>query len=170
MGGFAFFLMAVLITVISFGFSEVLQIRRRAQRRDFVDARGPESEGDFAAGLSALSPIGGPFARAFRLAVGRALGIEAACLRATDRMIADLHVLNFDAVELASVLEHAFDVRVRVLDIVRSKTLRDLCRLLHERTLDISDVDPPLHRDPVPKLAQPEPQVIPKTTDGARDA
>lgn len=163
MSGLAFILCAGLITVFTFSLGEWLHIRRRALRREFVEARGLETDGDFAATLSALSPIPGSFARAFRLAVGRALALEPHCLRADDRMIPDLRVLSFDAIELSALLEHTFDVRVRVLDVVRARTLRDLCRLVHERTLNISEADPPLHRDPVPRLAESEPTVTPST-------
>lgn len=161
MGALAFFLSAAVITLVSFTVSEFLQHRRRGLRRAFTDARGLQTDADFAVSLSALAPVPANFARAFRLAAGRALGVEPALLRADDRLGGDLHVLNFDAIELAALLERAFDVRVRVLDIVRSRTLRDLCRLMHERAENISEADPPLHRDPVPRIAQPEPTAVP---------
>lgn len=157
MSGVAFFLCAGLIAALAFGASESLQLRRRALRRELVDGRNPVTDADFTAALNADAPIPGNFARAFRLAVGRALGVNAYGLRADDRLSADLRVLNFDSIELAALLERAFDVRVRVLDVVRAGTLSGLCRLVYERSLTVSDVDPPLHRDPMPRLAEVEP-------------
>jgi len=161
MSAVAFFFCAALIATFAFGLGESLQVRRRAMRRELVDARGPQSEMDFGAAISADSGFSGNFARAFRLAVGRALGVDPYRLRAQDRLIRDLHVLNFDAIELAALLERAFDVRVRVIDVVRAANLGDLCRLVHERTLNVSEVDPPLHRDPIPRLAESDPIAVP---------
>jgi hypothetical protein len=160
MGDVGFFLLLALATIISFGLSESLAIRRRRKRREFVDSRAPQSDEAFTAGVSALSPVPQNFVRAFRLAVGRALGLDHARLQPTDRISRDLHVVNFDAWELSAVLERAFDMRVRVVEVVRAGTLRELCKQLYVRSENISDVDPPLHRDPVPKARAPEPEVV----------
>lgn len=160
MGDVAFFLLIAAATVLSFSLSEALHARRRARRRALVDSREAESDDVFAAGVSALSPVPQSFARAFRYAVGRALGVDAARLRPSDRISRDLHAVNFDAWELSAVLERTFDMRVRVVDIVRAGTLRDLCKLLHQRGEEVSEAQPPLHRDPVPKLQTPGPEVI----------
>lgn len=157
----AFLICAAFITSMAFGLSESLQVRRRALRREFVDSRGPQSEVDFASALGEATPLTGNFARAFRLAVGRALGVDPFRLRAGDLLSRDLRVLNFDAIELAALLERAFDVRVRVVDVVRARTLGDLCALVYQRTTVVSDVDPPLHRDPIPRLAETDPIAVP---------
>jgi hypothetical protein len=159
MGDIAFFLLLVLVTVISFTVSEALNIRRRRRRAELVDGRVPEPDDTFTAGISALEPVPQSFVRAFRLAVGRALGVDASRLRPGDRIARDLKAINFDAWELASVLERVFDVRVRVVDIARQQTLRDLCKLLYARSEEVSEHNPPLHRDPVPKNRAPEPEV-----------
>jgi len=44
---------------------------------------------------------------------------------------------------------------------VRARTLRDLCRVVHDRAQHISEADPPLHREPIPKLAQSDPTAVP---------
>lgn len=165
MSGLIFFLCAGLIAAFAFGASESLQLRRRALRRDKVDSRAVQTDAEFLAGVSAHGPVPGNFARAFRLAAGRALGVDGLRLRHSDRLIADLHVLNFDAIELAALLERAFDLRVRVVDVVRARDLGLLCCLLHERSLDVSEVDPPLHRDPMPRLAEVEPLAVPPRND-----
>lgn len=164
MSGIAFLICIAFITAMTFGVSESLQMRRRAMRRELVDSRNPQSEVEFLAGLG-RTQISGNFVRAFRLAVGRALGIDGYRLRADDRLGSDLHVLNFDAIELASLLERAFDVRVRVVEVVRAGTLGALAKLIHDRTLAVSEVDPPLHRDPVPRLAESDPVAVPVRND-----
>lgn len=160
MGDIGFFLILTVITMVTFGVSETLAVRRRRKRREFVDARGPQSDEVFTAGISSLSPVTQSFVRAFRLAAGRALGVDHARLLPTDRIARDLKCVNFDAWELAAVLERAFDTRVKVVDIMRSETLRDLCKLIYARTEEPSEYTPPLHRDPVPKQRAPEPEVV----------
>jgi hypothetical protein len=160
MGDVGFFLLLALATIISFGLSESLAIRRRSKRREFVDSRTPQSDEVFTAGVSALSPVPQNFVRAFRLAVGRALSLDHARLQPTDRIVRDLKIINFDAWELSAVLERTFDMRVRVVEVVRAGTLRELCKQLYVRSENISEADPPLHRDPVPKARAPEPEVI----------
>jgi hypothetical protein len=159
MGDAAFLLLLVLATVFSFGLSEALNSRRRARRRALMDSRTAEPDEVFTAGVSALSPVPQDFVRAFRLGVGRALGIDGAKLRPGDRISRDLHAVNFEAWELAAVLERTFDMRVRVLDVVRAGTLRELCKELYTSSQNISEAQPPLHRDPVPQVPAPEPEV-----------
>jgi hypothetical protein len=160
MGDIGFFLVLALVTMVSFALSEALAMRRRRLRRDLMDSRTPTSDEVFTAGISALTPVPQSFVRAFRLAVGRALGVDYDKLQATDHIARDLHAVNFDAWELAGVLERAFDMRVRVGDIMRHKTLRELCKHLYVGSEEISEADPPLHRDPVPKVRAPEPEVV----------
>ena len=160
MGEVGFFLLLALVTMLSFGLTESLAIRRRRLRREFVDSREAQSDEVFTAGISALAPVPQTFVRAFRLAIGRALGVDYTRLRPADRVASDLRAVNFDAWELAAVLERAFDMRVRVTDIVRAGTLRELCKVLYAKTEDISEYDPPLHRDPVPRMRAPEPEVV----------
>ncbi len=159
MGDIGFFLLLAAVTAFSFMLSEAMAARRRAKRRATVDARPPQGDEVFTAGVSALSPVPQGFVRAFRLATGRALGVDGEKLRPGDRIRGDLHAANFDSWELAAVLERTFDMRVRVLDIVRAGTLRELCKDLYLRSEDISEAEPPLHRDPVPKARAPEPEV-----------
>ena len=59
-----------------------------------------------------------------------------------------------------AVLERAFDMRVRVVDVMRAETLRELCKQLYLNSENISEADPPLHRDPVPRERAPEPEVV----------
>lgn len=160
MGDVGFFLLLALVTMLSFGFSEALALRRRRLRRELLESRTPQSDDVFTAGVSAISPVPQGFVRAFRLAVGRALGIDHTRLLPTDRIAADLKAVNFDAWELSAVLERAFDMRVRVVDVVRAGTLRELCKQLHAQSEDVSESNPPLHRDPVPRLRAPEPEVV----------
>ncbi|MBX3461514.1 MAG: hypothetical protein KF696_16335 [Planctomycetes bacterium] len=160
MGDAGFFILLAVATIVSFSVSEALNARRRARRRALIDSRAPESDDVFAAGVSALAPVPQSFARAFRYAVGRALGVDASRLQPGDRIARDLHAVNFDAWELSAVLERTFDMRVRVLDVVRAGTLRELCKLLHQRSEEVSEAQPPLHRDPVPKVRAPEPEVV----------
>lgn len=160
MGDVGFFLLITLVTVVSFSVTETLAIRRRRRRRDFVEGRTAQSDEVFAAGISALTPVPQSFVRAFRLAVARAVGVDHTRLQPTDSIAKDLRVVNFDAWELAAVLERAFDMRVRVVDIVRAGTLRELCKQLYLASENISEADPPLHRDPVPKVRAPEPEVV----------
>lgn len=162
MGDVGFFLLLALVSMVVFGLTEALAIRRRRKRRELIDARQPQSDEVFTAGISALTHVPQSFVRAFRLAVGRAAGVDYTRLQPTDRIARDLKVVNFDAWELAAVLERAFDMRVRVVDIVRADTLRELCKVLYLRSEDISELDPPLHRDPVPRERAPEPEVIAK--------
>jgi acyl carrier protein len=159
MSAAAFLMCAVLIVLVTYGVAEALQIRRRDLRREAVDARAPQSEVEFSVAVGA--GVTGNVVRAFRFAVGRALGVDPFRLRDRDLLGSDLRVHSFDAIELAAVLERAFDVRVRVMDVVRCRTLADLCRLVHERTLAVSDLDPPLHRDPMPRVAEAEPVAVP---------
>jgi hypothetical protein len=162
MGDVGFFLLIAFVTMISFGMTEALAVRRRRKRREFVESRVPQSDEVFTAGISALTPVPQDFVRAFRLGVGRALGVDYARLQPGDRIARDLRAVNIDAWELAAVLERAFDMRVRVTDVVRAGTLRELCKLLYAKTEEISEADPPLHRDPVPKQRAPEPEVVMK--------
>lgn len=154
-----FFLLLALVTMISFGLSEALSIRRRRKRRELIESRTPQSDEIFTAGVSALTPVPQGFVRAFRLAVGRALSVDHLRLRPEDHIARDLRAVNFDAWELAGVLERVFDMRVRVKDVVGHRTLRELCKFLYVRGDEISEADPPLHRDPVPQLREPEPEV-----------
>jgi hypothetical protein len=160
MGDIGFFLLMALAAMVSFGLSESLAIRRRAKRRELVDSREPQSDEVFTAGVSALSPVPQNFVRAFRLGVGRALGLDHTRLLPNDRIVRDLKIVNFDAWELSAVLERVFDMRVRVVEVVRAGTLRELCKQLYLRSENVSEVDPPLHRDPVPKARAPEPEVL----------
>lgn len=160
MGDVGFFLLLALVTMLSFAFSEALAMRRRRLRRELIDSRSPQSDEVFTAGVSAISPVPQGFVRAFRLAIGRALGVDHTRLHPTDRIAAELKAVNFDAWELAAVLERAFDMRVRVVDVMRAGTLRELCKQLHARSEDVSESNPPLHRDPVPRLRAPEPEVM----------
>lgn len=160
MGDVGFFILLALVTVVSFTVTETLAIRRRRVRREIVDARTPQSDEVFTAGISALTPVPQGFVRAFRLAVARAIGVDHTRLLPSDNIRKDLRVVNLDAWELAAVLERAFDMRVRVTDVVRAGTLRELCKQLYLSSEDISEADPPLHRDPVPKLRAPEPEVV----------
>lgn len=160
MGEVGFFLILALVTVFVFGLTESLAIRRRRKRRELIDSRQPQSDEVFSAGISALTQVPQSFVRAFRLAVGRAIGADYTRLLPTDRISRDLKVVNFDAWELAAVLERAFDMRVRVVDVVRAETLRELCKTIYLKSEDISEVDPPLHRDPVPRERAPEPEVV----------
>lgn len=162
MGDIGFFLILAFVTMISFALSEGLAMRRRRLRRELMDSRTPTSDEVFTAGISALTPVPQSFVRAFRLAVGRALNVDYDKLQPTDHIARDLRAVNFDAWELAGVLERAFDMRVRVSDIVRNKTLRELCKSLYIGSEEISEADPPLHRDPVPKMRAPEPEVVAK--------
>jgi len=155
-----FFILLAVVTVASFSVTEALAVRRRRRRREFVGSRQSQPDEVFAAGISALTPVPQSFTRAFRLAVARAIGVDPTRLHPTDRISKDLRVINFDAWELAAVLEGAFDMRVRVVDIVRAGTLRELCKQLYLASEDISEADPPLHRDPVPKVRAPEPEVV----------
>ncbi|MCB9935437.1 MAG: hypothetical protein H6840_07070 [Planctomycetes bacterium] len=160
MGDVGFFLLLVLVTMLSFGLSESLALRRRRLRRELIESRSPQSDEVFTAGVSAITPVPQGFVRAFRLAVGRALGIDHTRLLPTDRIAADLKAVNFDAWELSAVLERAFDMRVRVVDVMRAGTLRELCKQLHAQSEDLSESNPPLHRDPVPRMRAPEPEVV----------
>jgi hypothetical protein len=160
MGDVGFFLLLALVTVVSFGLNESLAIRRRRKRSEFIDSRQPQSDEVFAAGVSALAPVPQNFVRAFRLGVGRALGLDHTRLLPTDRIVRDLKIVNFDAWELSAVLERTFDMRVRVVEVMRAGTLRELCKQLYSRSENISEIDPPLYRDPVPKARAPEPEVI----------
>jgi hypothetical protein len=160
MGDVGFFLILALVTVVVFGLSETLAIRRRRKRRELIDSREPQSDEVFAAGISALTRVPQSFVRAFRLAVGRAIGVDYTRLLPTDRIARDLRVVNFDAWELAAVLERAFDMRVRVVDVIRAETLRELCKQLYLNSENVSEADPPLHRDPVPRERAPEPEVV----------
>lgn len=148
-----------LVAVIAYTLGEWMDARRRRLRAAFLDRQPRAPLGEFALRLSALSPVPTAFAREFRRAVAQALGCDAELLDPRQRIRRDLRIVNFDAVELAGVLEHALDIRVRVRDIYAAKTLRDLCLRLHERSLAPSDFDPPLHRDPVAK--QPPPAADP---------
>lgn len=147
-----FFLCLGLAGFVAYTVGEFMEARRRGLRREFLMSRPAISDREFQAEVSVLSPVPLDFVRAFRLAVARALGVEAAHLAPQHRLIGDLRVINFDAVELATVLERTFDTRVRVVDLMRRRTLRELCKLLYERSLEISEYDPPLFRDPRPKL------------------
>lgn len=156
MGDMAFFLILAVVTTISFTLSEAMQLRRRRLRREFVDSQHPMADEVFTAGVSAIEPVSQGFVRAFRLSVGRALALDPSRLHPGHRLGRDLRAVAFDAYELSGVLERAFDMRVRVLDIVRAKTLRDLCKVLYLRSMEPSESEPPLHRDPVPRLRAPE--------------
>lgn len=147
-----FFLCLAIIAMVSYSITEMLSVRRRRLRIRLLNGRKPTADDIFTAGISGISPVPQDFVRAFRLAIGRALSVDAKKLLPTDRIARDLKAVNFDGIELAMVLERAFDVRVTFAQVVRTKTLRDLCKYLYERTEDISEFDPPLHRDPAPKL------------------
>ncbi|KAA0212616.1 acyl carrier protein [bacterium] len=156
MHDFGFFISILLAGGLAYFVAGLLDARRRLQRRDFVESRPAIGDGEFRLGVSAISPVDVAFCRAFRLAVSRALGVPAERLDPRHRLLADLRVFGFDAMELAATLERAFDVRVRVLDVMRSDTLRRLALVIHERLAEISEHEPPLHRDPVPKMRAPE--------------
>ena len=156
MGDIAFFMLLAVVTTISFTLSESLQMRRRRMRHAFVDSQDPISDEAFTIGVSAIEPVPQGFVRAFRLSVGRAFGIDASRLHPQHRIRRDLRVVAFDTYELAGLLERAFDMRVRVLDVVRAATLRDLCKVLYPRSMEPSESEPPLHRDPVPRLRAPD--------------
>ncbi|MHC4842130.1 MAG: hypothetical protein ACYTDT_14440 [Planctomycetota bacterium] len=151
-----FFLCLTVIAMISYSLTEMLSIRRRRLRNELLRGRERQADDLFTAGVSAISPVPQDFVRAFRLAVGRALSVDGKKLHPTDRIARDLKAINFEGMELAMVLERTFDVRVTFAQVVRTKTLRDLCKFLYERTEDISEFDPPLHRDPVPKVRDPD--------------
>ncbi|MCC6574803.1 MAG: acyl carrier protein [Planctomycetes bacterium] len=148
----AFFICLAFVAALAFMLGGAMDARRRRMRFDFCDLRNEMPDAEFQLLVSAIYPVPLEFVRAFRMAVARALGVEALKLHPQDRFGRDLRVLNYDGVELVGILERAFDVRLRVMDLVRVKTLRGLCRLVHERTQEISDLDPPLHRDPSPKV------------------
>jgi len=156
MHDFGFFISIMLAGGLSYFVAGLLDARRRLLRRDFVDSRPVMNDGEFRLGVSAISPVDVAFCRAFRLAVGRALGVSADRLDPRHRLLADLRVFGFDAMELAATLERAFDVRVKVMDVMRSGTLRRLALVIHERLAEVSEHEPPLHRDPVPKMRAPD--------------
>ena len=159
MDGLGFFMCAAVIAFVGYTIGEAAQSRRRNLRRALIDARRKSDDLLFQAGVSGLTDVPLDFVRAFRHAVGRALSVPGDRLEPTDRIRRDLRAVNFDAIELAAVLERAFDVRVKVADVIRASTLRELCKAIYLRSEDISEYEPPLHRDPVPKLAAPEPKV-----------
>ena len=161
MHDFGFFMSLCIVGIAAYGLGGFLDARRRWLRRTFVESRREQSDRDFETGISALNPVPPGFSRDFRKAVGQALGVEAAKLDPQDRILRDLRVYGFDAMELASTLERNFNVRVKVFDVVRAGTLRKLAMLIHERTLEISDFEPPLHREPVPKLTPPAAEAAP---------
>lgn len=159
MHDFGFFISLCVVGFAAYCLGGLLDSRRRWLRRTFVENRREQSDRDFEVGISALNPVPAGFSRDFRKAVGQALGVEAAKLDPQDRILRDLRAYGFDAMELACALERAFDVRVKVIDVVRAGTLRKLAMLIHERTLEISDFEPPLHREPVPKVTPPVPEI-----------
>jgi acyl carrier protein len=161
MQDFGFFMSLCIVGMAAYCLGGFLDARRRWLRRTFVESRREQSDRDFEVGISALNPVPPGFSRDFRKAVGSALGVEASKLDPQDRILRDLRVYGFDAMELAGALERSFDVRVKVIDVVRAGTLRKLAMLIHERTLEISDFEPPLHREPVPKLAPPAVETAP---------
>lgn len=148
----AFFLAIALVGVCAFFLGGLMDARRRNLRHELYERRPDMADAEFQLLVSAIYPVPLEFVRAFRLAVGRALGLEPARLYPEDRFGRDLRVINYDGAELVSLLERSFDVRLRLVDLVRARTLRGLCRLLHERIQEVSELDPPLHRDPEPKL------------------
>lgn len=151
-----FFMSLCVVGLVAYIVGGLFDSRRRAARRAFSEAQSVQSDRDFETGISALNPVPAEFGARFRKAVGGALGVEPSRLGPQDRIIADLRVFGFDAMDLAGALERAFDVRVRVVDVVRAGTLRKLALLIHERAQEISDHEPPLHRDPVPKVQPPK--------------
>ncbi len=155
MHDFGFFISIALVGCLAYGLSSFLDARRRQRRRDIVESRASQSDGEFRAAVSSLNPVSLAFCRAFRLAVGRALGVDYDKLDPQDRISQDLRVFGFDAMELAATLERGFDVRVRVTDVMRSGTLRKLALVIHERLQEISEYEPPLHREPVPHVPAP---------------
>lgn len=160
MGDVGFFICLAAIGAVAYSLGEALQIRRRRLRARLVEGRSRQSDRFFQERVSTLEPVPEDFVRAFRLAVGRALSVDPGKLLPSDRLRRDLRAVSLDAMELSSLLERSFDVRVRLTDLVRARTLRVLCKLLHERASEPSEYDPPLHRDPVPKLRAPEPEVV----------
>ncbi|MDC1141908.1 hypothetical protein OAU50_02350 [Planctomycetota bacterium] len=160
MSEIGFFLCLAVIAMSSYSITEMMSIRRRRLRNHLLAGRVPMADDIFTAGVSGISPVPQDFVRAFRLAVGRALSVNGQKLHPTDRIARDLKAINFEGMELAMVLERTFDVRVTFAQVVRVKTLRDLCKYLHERTEDISEFDPPLHRDPAPKVRAPEDEIF----------
>lgn len=152
---FGFFISVAVVGILAYIVGGLLDARRRASRRAFTDGRAAKSDADFERELTSIQPLPSGFGANFRKAVAMALGVDDQRLDPQDRLLRDLRAFGFDAVELASALERAFDVRVRVMDIVRAGTLRKLALLVHERTLEISEANPPLHRDPVPKVQPP---------------
>jgi len=161
MHDFGFFISLCIVGIAAYCMGAFLDARRRALRRYFVESRHEQSDRDFEVGISSLNPVPAGFSRDFRKAVGGALGVEAAKLDPQDRILRDLRAYGFDTMVLASTLERTFDVRVKVIDVVRAGTLRKLAMLIHERTLEISEFEPPLHREPVPKVAPPTPEAAP---------
>jgi acyl carrier protein len=157
MHDFGFFISLCVVGCFAYCLGGFLDARRRYLRRAFVESRREQSDKDFEVGISALNPVPAGFSRDFRKAVGSALGVEAAKLDPQDRILRDLRAYGFDAMELAGALERTFDVRVKVIDIVRAGTLRKLAMVIHERGQEISDFEPPLHREPVPKVQPPPP-------------
>ncbi|MCF6227747.1 MAG: phosphopantetheine-binding protein [Planctomycetes bacterium] len=155
-----FFLLLAVIAMTSYSITELLSIRRRRLRNQLLRERGRTADEIFTAGVSGILPVPQSFVRAFRLAVGRALSVDGLKLQPTDRIARDLKAVNFEGMELAMVLERAFDIRVTFSQLVRAKTLRELCKYLYERTEDISEFDPPLHRDPAPKVREPDEEEI----------
>lgn len=152
---FGFFISVCLVGIVAYFIGGLLDARRRAVRRGLTEGRNVSPDREFELGISALNPVPANFGGDFRKAVGSALGVDPQRLEPQDRILGDLRVFGFDAIELASALERAFDVRVRVIDVVRAGTLRKLAMLVHERLQDISEAEPPLHRDPVPKVTPP---------------
>jgi acyl carrier protein len=159
MHDFGFFISLCIVGFAAYCLGGILDARRRRLRRMFVEKRREQSDRDFEVGISSLNPVPAGFSRDFRKAVGQALGVEAAKLDPQDRVLRDLRAYGFDAMELACALERTFDVRVKVIDVVRAGTLRKLAMLINERTLEISDFEPPLHREPIPKVTPPAPEV-----------
>jgi Phosphopantetheine attachment site len=151
-----FFMSLCVVGLFAYVVGGLFDARRRALRRSYNDAQQSQSDREFEVGISALNPVPVDFGATFRKAVGAALGLEPQKLGPQDRILRDLRVFGFDAMELASALERAFDVRVRVVDIVRAGTLRKLALLVHERAQEISEHEPPLHRDPIPKVQPPK--------------
>ncbi|CAG0994224.1 MAG: hypothetical protein KBG84_03685 [Planctomycetes bacterium] len=151
-----FFMSLCVVGLFAYIVGGLFDARRRALRRAYSEAQRAQSDREFEVGISALNPVSADFGATFRRAVGATLGVEPERLGPQDRILGDLRVFGFDAMELASALERAFDVRVRVVDIVRAGTLRKLAILIHERAQEISEHEPPLHRDPVPKVQPPK--------------
>lgn len=156
MGGFAYLMGVIIITTIAYTIGEWAAMNRRARRRSFCMQREPVSDGVFAAGVAGIAPVPESFSRAVRLHLARGLGVEPNRIDAGDRLGRDLGVSLTEAMELAALLERGFDLRVRVVEVLRARTVRDLCRVLYARSEAVSDFDPPLHRDPVPLLHEGE--------------